>query len=305
MSAVDVRYTIPVAHVRHRLVLGIEWMDALAASAIGTGWATELRAVGARPLVQMFQPHPRGRYAVVHKGRIVRLLARAAEDKVATPPATPQADQTNLVLRAYGQADPQSARYDTANDTRHYVPRRLALTPVQANGIPAATTANIRQAWLWPGTSYPMPSKASAVRGCVRKGAALATARPIAWVRVVFTRPGPNPPVFANEVVLGHAHGDDRGEFLAVFGAEAVPGGAVLPPTIALHAWLFVPPAATTFDAADPLASLPLEVAGTAPLNDVLRGTSVPAGYVRHGPVAITLPLGRVLGIPDADLLIP
>ncbi|MDB5858121.1 MAG: hypothetical protein JWQ76_1810, partial [Ramlibacter sp.] len=238
-------------------------------------------------------------------GRIVRLLARAAQDKVAAPPPTPQQDPTNLVLQAYGQASPLAPRYSTDNDPRRYVPRKLALTPVQAGGIPAATAANIRQAWLWPGTAYPLPGKASAVRGCVRKGAALATAAPVAWARVVFTRPGPVPPNFANEVTLGYAHGDDRGEFLAVFGPDAVPGGAALPASLALHAWLFLPPAASTFDAADPLASLPLEVGGTTALNDVLRGTEVPAGYVKKGPVAVTLPLGRVLAIADADLLFP
>ena len=305
MSALAVENTIAVSHIRHRLVLGVEWFDALAGRAGGTGWATELRAVGVRPLVQPFQFHPRGRHALRHAGRLARLLERAAADKVATPPATPAQDPTNLVLQAYGQADPRLDRYATGNDPRRYVPRRLALTPVQAGGIPSAGADNIRQGWLWPGTAYPLPSKASAVRGCVRRGASLAVAKPVAWARAVFTRPGPLPANFATETRLGHAHGDDRGELLAVFGPDAVPGGAALPDAIALNAWIFLPPAATAFDAADPLASLPLEVAGTAPLNDVLRGTALPASYVRHGPIAVTLPLGRVIAIAAADLLFP
>lgn len=304
MNALGLHDTIAVAHVRHRLVLGVEWFDALAATAVGSGWTTELRALGTRPLVQPLELHARGRHAVRHAGRIVRLLARAARDRVDTPPATPQQDPTNLVLQAYGQASTREPRYSTGNDPRRYVPRRLALTPAQAGGIPVATAANIRQAWLWPGTAYPLPGQASAVRGCVRRGAALASARPVAWARAVFTRPGAGPADFATEARLGHAHGDDRGEFLAVFGPDAVPGGAALPASISLHAWLFLPPA-DTFDAADPLASLPLEVAGTAALNDVLRGTEVPAGYLQQGPVALALPLGQVVGIADADLLFP
>ena len=297
--------TIAVAHVRHRLALGIEWFDALEAGAVGKGWATELRAVGTRPLEQFFQFHPRGRHALRHAGRLARLLARGAADKVATPPATPAQDPTNFVLRAFGQADQHAMQYSTANDPRRYVPRRLALTPVQTDGVPSASAVNIRQGWLWPGTAYPLPTQASAVRGCVRRGASLAVATPVAWARAVFTRPGPLPANFATETRLGHAHGDDRGEFLAVLGPNAVTGGAALPATIALNAWIFLPPPAPPYDPADPLASLPLEVAGTALLNDVLRGTEVPAGYVRRGPIPVTLPLGKVVGIADADLLFP
>lgn len=305
MTVLSPSNTIAVAHIRHRLVLGIEWFDALAASAVGLGWVTELRAVGVRPLVQPFQLHPRGRHALRHAGRLARLLARGAEDKVALPPASPAVDPTNIVLRAYGQADLRAPQYATDNDPRRYVPRRLALTPVQAGGVPSASAVNIRQGWLWPGASYPVPTKASAVRGCVRRGASLAVAMPVAWARAIFTRPGPLPANFLTETRLGHAHGDDRGEFLAVFGPSAVTGGAALPATIALNAWIFLPPAAPAFDAADPLASLPLEVAGTAVLDDVLRGTAPPPGYVRHGPIAVTLPLGQVVAMADADLLFP
>ncbi|MCG2593178.1 hypothetical protein LZ009_10340 [Ramlibacter sp. XY19] len=305
MSPLSVANTVAVAHVRHRLALGIEWFDALAASAVGKDWATELRAVGVRPLLQAFQFHPRGRHALRHAGRLASLLARGAADKLAVPPAGPEQDPTNLVTRAYGLADLRATQYATGNDPRHYVPRRLSLTPVQAGGLPSAGAVNVRQAWVWPGAAYPLPTKASAVRGCVRRGASLAVARPVAWTRVVFTRPGPAPANFNTETRLGHAHGDDRGEFLGVLGPNAVTGGAALPASIALNAWIFVPPAAPAFDAADPLASLPLEVAGTAVLNDVLRGTATPAGYVRHGPIAVTLPLGQVVAIADADLLFP
>ena len=305
MRALALEDTIAVAHVQHRLALGIEWIDAVQGTAVGRGWTTELRAIGTRPLVQAFEEHSCGRHAVRHAGQLARLLARAADDKAATPPATPQDDPTNFVLHAYGQTSARAVRYATGDDPRRFVPRRLALTPVQAGGIPAASNANIRQAWLWPGATYPLPSKASAVRGCIRRGTALATAKPVPWARVVFTRPGAGPANFATEAKLGHAHGDDRGEFLAVFGPLAVPGGAALPAGIALHAWPFLPPAATTLDAADPLASLPLEVAGESALTDLLRGTALPAGYVQHGPIALTLPLAAVCAIADADLLFP
>jgi hypothetical protein len=117
------------------------------------------------------------------------------------------------------------------------------------------------------------------------------------------TRPGMGPPDFTNEVKLGFAHGDDRGEFLAVLGPNAVPGGAELPSTIAVRVWAFLPPF-DLFDPADPLAGLPLEVAGAAATSDVLRGTAMPPGYVQQTPFAETaIPAGAVFAISNAKLL--
>lgn len=294
--------TIEVDHVRHRLALGVQWFDALSRMPVPGAWVSELLAIGARPLPQRFELHPRGSHALRHAGRLAKLLQRAAADKAAAPPATPELDPTNFVLQAWGQASAAVPRYRTGNDPRTFVPRRLSLTPVQAAGIPSATTDNMRQAWLWPGAAYPLPGKASAVRGRVRRGPSPAAAQPVPWARLVFTRPNPGPANFPGEVKLGFAHGDDRGEFLAVFGADAVAGGAALPPAVNLHAWVFLPPAAG-FDPADPLASLPLEVAGAAALNDVLRGTELPPGYLQRGPIALSLPLGTVVTMNEADLL--
>lgn len=305
MSALTPENTVSAEHVRHKLLLGIAWTDAVADQAVGLGWTSELRALGTRPIEQRFEVHARGRHALRQAGRLASLLVRAAQDKVATPPPTPDVDPTNLVLQAYGQADANAPAYSTGNDPRRYVPRRLSLTPVQSGGIPAATIANIREAWLWPGATYPLPAHASVVIGCVRRGASLATAQPVAWARVVFTRPTAGPADFNAEDKLGYAHGDDRGEFRAVFGPGAVPGGAALPDTIALNAWVFLPPAAPAFDAADPLASLPQEFAGTDAVNDLLRGIAIPTGYVQQSPLSVDLPLGAVFAIADAQLLFP
>ena len=181
MTALGVANTIPAGNVRHRLGLGIEWFDALSQLPAPRGWTSELRAIGSRPLVQRFEQHPRGRHALRHAGALVAWLERADEDKQAVPPATPADDPTNVVLYGYGQIHPDVGKYDTGNDPRVFVPRRLALTPVQAGGVPAATRDNIRQAWLWPGAAYPIPSKASAVRGCEaggRKPSAVGRPRP-------------------------------------------------------------------------------------------------------------------------------
>lgn len=294
MIAVDplrVENTVPLSEVRHRLALGLQWVDALSqASAIGD-WVTDLEAIGARPCSLRFERHREGRASLRFVGRLARLLTRAAEEKTNTPPADAESDPTNALLRGHA----------AGNDPRCYVPRRLSLTPLLSAGQPAAGTANIRSAWLWPGCCYPLAAQATALRGRVRRGL---SAQPVAWARIVVTRPrpAPAPADFASERQLGWAHGDDRGEFLAVLDAAALPGGVVLPQAITLRVWVFLPPA-DAFDPADPLASLPLEVAGTDPLNDLLRGTLPPAAYLRMNPIDVTLAPGEIASLDEALLL--
>ena len=294
--------TVQVSQVTHRLALGIQWLDALTQMPVAGDWVNDLEAIGTRPGLLRFERHPQARQALRHAGRLARLLPLAAADKVATPPADVADDPTNFVVRAFARRDPRYVDYRSDNDPRQYVPRRLSLTPVQSGGVPPSSLANIRTAWLWPGATYPLAANASAIRGCIRRGASLATAVPVAWARVVVTRPGAGPANFATEAPLAWAHGDDRGEFLVVLGTQAVPGGVVLPATIALRLWVFLAP--TPFAAADPLSSLPLEVAGSDPLNEVLSGTAIPVGHVLQAAfIDITLPPGRVSGVNDADLL--
>jgi hypothetical protein len=295
-----VENTVQVGSVDHRLALGVQWVDALSQLSAGRAWVSELETIGTRPCPQRFEIHPQCRHALRAAGRIAKLLTVAAADKAATPPATVDADPTNFVLRVYGRASSRVNGYATGNDPRQYVPRRLSLTPVQTDGFPTDTVDNIRTAWLWPGSAYPLAAHVTALRGRVRRGPLETT---VAWSRVVVTRPGAGLPDFSNEAKLGFAHGDDRGEFLVVLGTPAVPGGAALPATIALHVWVFLPPA-DAFDADDPLASLPLEVAGTDAISDVLRGTEMPGTYVRKDSVDVpALALGTTFTMDDDDLL--
>jgi len=301
-EALTVENTVQVSGVRHRLALGVQWVDAVSQLSVGNGWVSDLDAIGTRPCPLRFDVHPRGRHALRAAGRLAKLLALAAADKIAMPPPTVEDDQTNFVLRAYSRRSARVERYTTGNDARRYVPRRLSLTPVQTDGIPTIQADNIRDAWAWPGSAFPLASKVTALRGWVRRGANEASAKPVAWPRIAITQPGMGPPNFATEVNLGFAHGDDRGEFLAVLGPDSVPGGVVLPPAITLRIWVFLPPP-DLFDPADPLASLPLEVAGTAAISDVTRGTAVPAGYLQQNSFDVIVAPGRVVTIDKAKLL--
>jgi hypothetical protein len=295
--------TVQVASVGHRLAIGVQWMDALTQSNVAAAWSSELDTIGDRPCPRRFESHPLCRHALRAAGLIARLLAIAAKEKALNPPATAADDPTNFVLRAYGYISQRILAYATSNDPRVYVPRRLSLTPVLANGFPTDTAANVRTIWLWPGSSYPFPSNATGLRGCVRRGPSPTAAKAVAWARIVVTRPGAGQPNFNNETKIGFAHGDDRGEFLVILGSAAVPGGAALPASLALRVWVFLPPA-DVFEADDPLASLPLEVAGTDAISDVTRGTAPPATYVRQAAIDVpALAPGTVFAMPQSELV--
>ena len=301
----DEAATVPAARVDHRLALGVQWIDALSQLPAPGPWTAQLEAIGARPCPIAFDAHPQSRHALRWSGRLARLLGLAAAEKAATPPPTPAVDPTRFELRAFARRDPAATAWTAAEDPRRYVPRRLSMIPAQSGGVPSATADNSRRAWLWPGVAHPLASNTTAVCGCVRRGASLASAAIVPWARVIVTMPGALPADFAHEAQVGWGHVDDRGEFLAVLGVAAVPGGALLPPSLALRAWVFLPPAAPPPPAADPLAALPLEVAGTDALNDVLRGTLPPPGYVMQAPVDIAVAPGAVLVMDDAELLFP
>ena len=302
VEPLGVENTVQIASVGHRLAMGVQWIDALSQLNAAGPWTSDLERIGARLCPLRFDAHPQSRHALRAAGRLAKLLTVAAADKVATPPATPADDKTNFVLRAFARKNARFEHYATSNDPRQFVPRRLSLTPVQTGGFPTAGIANIRNAWLWPGSVCPLAANVTALRGRVRRGPSEALAKTVAWSRVTVTRPGVGPPNFATENKLGYAHGDDRGEFFVVLGVSAVPGGAVLPPTITLRVWVFIPPA-DVFDAADPLASLPLEVAGTDAINDVLRGTEMPGAYVRMNSIDVTLAPGPIFTMGEAQLL--
>lgn len=292
----SVHNTHEVSALRHRLALGLQCIDALSQAPIegGPGRAVIalLAAIGARPWAQRFDPHTQGRHALRLDGRYRQLLLRAIE----------LGDPLAHELSLHGTRDDRRADYRIDADPRVFVPRRLSLTPVVSAGLPTAGMVNARTAWLWPGAAYPLPSKATALRGRIRRDVA-GVIQAVPWARVVITRAGAGAPNFATEAKLAWAHGDDRGEFLAVLGNNAVTGGAALPAQLNLRVWVFLPPLATVFDPAAPLASLPLEAGGTEVLNDVLRGRAMPASYVQQSARTLSVKLGEVRTMNEADLL--
>jgi hypothetical protein len=110
---------------------------------------------------------------------------------------------------------------------------------------------------------------------------------PARWVRVEATN--------SNGVVVGRAHGDDRGEFVLILQNEAGgPGDFQLPLTAQVK--VFGPPAASTVSPDDPLSDLPVEVLLADP-DDVSPGEKLPAGYAAtaNSARAVTFQLGVML----------
>jgi hypothetical protein len=289
--------TTEVSRVGHRLALGVQWLDALTGLPVeplgGQALVSELQAIGTRPWVQRFERHTQSRQALRWAGRYQKLVAHAHG----------LGEPLGHELLTYGARDPLLASYQTSNDARRYVPRRLSYTPVLVGGVPPATAANTRTAWLWPGAAYPLPSGATGVRGCVRRNLGGGLSAPVPWARVVCMRPGAVQADIDTNAPLAWAHGDDRGEFVMLLGNSAVPGGGQLPAQVDVQLWVCLPPPAVVFDAAAPLASLPLDDAGTDVLNRVSMGLAVPPGYLVQAPRNFALDLGRVRSLGQLDLV--
>jgi hypothetical protein len=179
---------------------------------------------------------------------------------------------------------------------RRYVPRRIrfaisglqAVLDAEAAGADVPTASRAWRPALFPGAGYDVPETRSGVRGTVTRAGV-----PVRWTRVEASVDGQ---------VIGHAHGDDRGEFLLVLGQNT---GAVgdLTRTLGVTIDVFAHDPELPVDPADPLGDLPLEdaAAAGAAVDGVSAGVTRPTGYVAvaHLP-AQPLTLGRLTSVPIA-----
>ena len=113
------------------------------------------------------------------------------------------------------------------------------------------------------------------------------------WARVEGRDP-------ASQLLLGRAHGDDRGEFLLIIGSVSTPGNvASLVDPIRVEVRVFGPnnPPVRDPRQPDPLWGLPLEVAPfPADPDPVSNGEVMPTGYHLSPTTTrvVSLPVGRV-----------
>jgi hypothetical protein len=197
---------------------------------------------------------------------------------------------------------PDSVRLRLDDPTRRYVPRRFDLTlwpPAATDGIDdtpptgvfVPATSRLLRPWLLPGSAYQPPRGTTAIRGrVVRNG------KVVRWPRIrAFV---------AANVLVGWAHGDERGEFLLVITDTATPPPVDDAIAITLNV-VAAPPPASSPDPDDRLADLVVEAAprSAAPPNPgdldnpLLRGNADPPGYrpSAAGGMAVTVLSGELL----------
>lgn len=204
------------------------------------------------------------------------------------PRPTIDRHRTGLHVLLYGPQLTSPVDLRLTDRARRCVPRRLRI-PILANAAAEAAPAGrrVRRPVMFPGAAYDV-SDATGVRGRVVRGGQV-----MRWARVVARLPGGGP-------VVGRAHGDDRGEFLLLIGAEAGPIGDLNPP-LQVEVTVFGPaapplPPAPDHPTIDPLWDLPLEQAASPGDPDpVSAGEAQPANYTASIMLPLNLAFGRIL----------
>jgi hypothetical protein len=173
---------------------------------------------------------------------------------------------------------------------RSYVPRRLSLPAPDLAAVLAAERIGAPlprgcRAAVFPGTAYPVPPGATAVRGTVR----WADGSPAPWVRVEAA-------AGAAQAAPWRAHGDANGEFLLLVGplgpVEARRPTDTVDVAVTVHARP-LPRPGTPVDSpiasrADPLWHLPVEQVGGLGPDPVAAGEVLPPGYTSAASRTLT-----------------
>ena len=265
-----------------RLALGIEPTDAQSARPLGH----DLQIVHDATVLGLLRPpierHNSNRYALRYLPGV----------------------RTPVDLRFFDLSLPV---YQSQYDRRRVVPRRLSipimtLADVETAEQDEADLANktikdfrrrIRRPGFFPGAAYNFNATATGLRGrVIRNG------QPMRWARVVATLTG-------SSVVVGRAHGDDRGEFLLLINAKVTTGSATPKPLnidVAVLGPASAPvPVPANLPEIDPLWDLPLEPLANPGLADpVGAGEQNPTNYTKVTTRTVTFTVGKCLfGEPD------
>jgi hypothetical protein len=208
------------------------------------------------------------------------------------PDPTAQVD-----LRFFDLSEPF---YKPENDRRRIVPRRLripirTLAQVESDELTDRREfrRRIRRPVFFPGAAYDFSATTTGLRGRV-----LRDGKPMRWARVVAKLKG-------ETVVVGRAHGDDRGEFLLLINA-AVTSGSAWPSPLEIEVEVFGPatvptPIPSDLPTRDPLWDLPLETLAASGLDADPVATcekspdQPPLNYTKSVKRDITFTLGKCL----------
>ena len=182
----------------------------------------------------------------------------------------------HAVLFRQGLKSPVKLRFN--DETRRFVPRRISYSIPEDINTPAP---RVRRPAFFGGAAYDVSDTATGLRGRVTWTAA--GEAPARWVRVEAR---------SNGVLLGYAHGDDRGEFLLLL-RSAAGGLGGLPSPLRAQVTVFGPPApplppTPQMPSDDPLWDLPVETIGLPAPDDVSPGEKLPPVPFGSGDYAAT-----------------
>lgn len=273
----------------HRLALGLEPLDAARQTRVPFALAVALENVPDGPAAGLPLPHlvrhEAGRYVLLYAPGLVPPVEFRIVD----------AGSRRGRRRNGGVSAPE------LRDARRYVPRRfrVALATEQQvltgerTGNEVSLARRVRRPALFPGAAYDVSASATCLRGRVlRQQPPPAEPAPMRWARVEAR---------TNGVLVGRAHGDDRGEFLLVLGIDSAHTGDLvvpLPVDVTVTGPTARPvPAAADLPRRDPLWDLPVEEVPPANVTDtVSSGEDPPPEYVPGVSVTrtVNLPLGRI-----------
>lgn len=256
--------------VLHRLALGVEPIDALRHLPIGP------RVRVGREVTQV---HRRRR-----AGGVLDPLARRTDRPLET-------NGTGRFKLRHGGDVGATAIVRIDDPTRSYVPRRFevplwTLAEVDTpTGPYIPVRSRLLRPSLLPGSAYPAPRGATGLRGRIARNN-----QPVRWARVEALGPG--------GLVVGRAHGDERGEFLLVL----IGTGTMTPPppaTLDVQLVMYGPAGESPDPALEQVTR-----SSAPPLpgdldNPLLRGESVPPGYtMSSASPTVTVPIGAVRSVP-------
>ncbi|SEI83008.1 hypothetical protein [Demequina mangrovi] len=189
---------------------------------------------------------------------------------------------------------PPSLTVRLDDPSRRYVSRRLevplwTLAEVRAQDVDVR--ARTLHVWLWPGAAYPLPPGSTALRGRIVHGE-----DPVRWARLTA--------IDANDVVLGRAHVDDRGEFVL---RVSTAGQNPLSNDVKVPLSLFAPPAPAALPPVEPVPRPPNPPQETDLDTELLRGRSAPAALVPSNPQPspVDLHVGRTRALEAAIPFLP
>jgi hypothetical protein len=249
-----------------RLVLGIEPVDAQRGSRIAHPVTVAIEGVPYPPT----ESAPQDEIGVPDPLGALRRIPRHASCRHAL--LYPPAIASPVTLRIYEGA-------------RRFVPRRIRY-PLPADIHTSGPPSRVRRPALFPGAAYDVSPTVTGMRGRVTWKQSATNEVPVRWTRVEAAIHG---------VVVGRAHGDDRGEFLLMLRNEAS-GPGDLPSPLVAQVTVFGPPAPVAVPPNDPFADLPVEILAGDP-DDVSPGEKPLPGYAATASStrAVQFELGTLL----------